>query len=112
MGAMRLEVSRAQAQDVQGSRHSGELVHHGPYTVINVSGAGRGWVSWEGNIGRGKFTAGHQSMGLTLIYRGQGRYTFELTQDSASLCEGRAREQMPKEFALVEKPGLALAPTE
>lgn len=102
MGSIRLEVTQAQPTDLEGERYSGELIHHGPYTIINVAGSGRGWVFWNGNQGQGRYIAGRESMALTITYKGQGHYSYELAGSAPMAYSGRISENMPKAFARVE----------
>lgn len=97
MGKMRLELRGATASGAV-HRGEGELVHHGPYSIVKVEGLGLGWVLWQERRGAGEMAMEGKRFQLVLHYEGQGAYKVEIARSTERPCEGRIHEEMPRDF--------------
>lgn len=71
------------------SRMQGTLTHHGPYSVLQVSGGGQGWVYWYARQGAGQYQLGERHFDLKIKYMGLGHYTYEVSSSEGVRCRGR-----------------------
>lgn len=97
MGAIRVEVSGAGGGDQAGIHRSGEMVHHGPYTILRLAGGGHGSVEWNKRVGIGEYWEGATRRDLQITYRGQGAYAFTLRGEGRVTGQGHIREDVPRD---------------